>query len=49
MYDNGKMRSVEAIPGIRGRRLKENDRGVNSVMINCMNFCTYQNAHSVKQ
>jgi hypothetical protein len=38
MYDNGKMRHVETIPGMGGgrRRMME---GVNSTMINCKNFC----------
>jgi hypothetical protein len=27
MYENGKMRHVETIPGMRGRRIKENDGG----------------------
>jgi hypothetical protein len=39
MYENGKMRPVESIPGMRGRRIKENDRGGELTMINCKNFC----------
>jgi hypothetical protein len=27
MYVNGKMRSVETIPGMRGRKIKENSAG----------------------
>jgi hypothetical protein len=27
MHENGKMRPVETVPGIWGRRLKENDEG----------------------
>jgi hypothetical protein len=27
MYENGKMRPTETIPGMGGRRLKENDGG----------------------
>jgi hypothetical protein len=27
MYVNGKMRTVETIPGIEGERIKENDEG----------------------
>jgi hypothetical protein len=27
MYENGKMRPVETIPGMRGRRIKENNGG----------------------
>jgi hypothetical protein len=34
MYENGKTRPVETIPGMRGREIKENDGGgVNSTMI----------------
>jgi hypothetical protein len=28
MHENGKMRSVETIPGMEGERIKKNDRGV---------------------
>jgi hypothetical protein len=27
MYENGKMRPAETIPGMRGRGIRENDRG----------------------
>jgi hypothetical protein len=27
MYENGKIRSVETVPGTGGWRIKENDRG----------------------
>jgi hypothetical protein len=27
MYENGKMRPAETIPGMKGRGIKENDRG----------------------
>jgi hypothetical protein len=30
MYENGKMRPVETIPGMGGEGIKENDGGVNS-------------------
>jgi hypothetical protein len=33
MYDNGKMRPVETIPGMEEGSIKENDGGVNSTMI----------------
>jgi hypothetical protein len=33
MYENGKTRPVETVPGMRGGRLQENDGGVNSTMI----------------
>jgi hypothetical protein len=32
MYENGKMRPVETTPGMGGRRIKENDGGVNSII-----------------
>jgi hypothetical protein len=39
MYENGKkMSPIETIPGIGGRRIKENYGGVNSTMIYCKNF-----------
>jgi hypothetical protein len=37
MYENGTMRPVETISR-RGRKIKENDGGVNSTMIYCKNF-----------
>jgi hypothetical protein len=39
MYVNGKMRPVETVPGMGGEGIKENDGGVNSMMIYCKNFC----------
>jgi hypothetical protein len=39
MYENGKMRPDETIPGIGGGAIKENDGGVNSTMIYHKNFC----------
>jgi hypothetical protein len=40
MYDNGKMRLVETIPGTgRGKKKKRMMEGVNSTMIYCKNFC----------
>jgi hypothetical protein len=39
MYENGKMRSVETIPGMGRGGIKENDGGVTSTMIYCKNFC----------
>jgi hypothetical protein len=35
MYQNGKMRAVETIPGMGERRMME---GMNSTMIYCKNF-----------
>jgi hypothetical protein len=42
MYENGKMRPVETIPGM-GEGIKENGGGVNSTMIYCENFCKCHN------
>jgi hypothetical protein len=33
MYENGKMKPVETIPGGGGEGIKENDGGVNSTVI----------------
>jgi hypothetical protein len=33
LYENGKMRPVEAVPGMGGGEIKESDGGVNSTMI----------------
>jgi hypothetical protein len=49
MYENGKMRPVETIPGMGGRELKENDGGVNSTMIYCKNFYKCHNVLRVQQ
>jgi hypothetical protein len=38
MYENGKMRPVETIPGMGGGRIKENDGGGEFNMIYCNNF-----------
>jgi hypothetical protein len=35
MYENGKMRPVETIPGMGGEGIKENDGGVNSTKNLC--------------
>jgi hypothetical protein len=45
MYENGKIRSVETIPGMGETGIKENDGGVNSTMIYCKNFVKCHNAH----
>jgi hypothetical protein len=39
MYENGKMRPIETIPGMGERRIKENDGGVNSTVIYRKRFC----------
>jgi hypothetical protein len=49
MYENGKMRLVETIPGMGERVIKENDGGVNSTMIYCKNFCKCDNVPPVQQ
>jgi hypothetical protein len=38
MYENGKMRPAEIIPGIGEVGIKENDGGLNSAKIYCKNF-----------
>jgi hypothetical protein len=38
MYENGKVRSVETIPGMRGGRIREKMEGVNLTVIYCNNF-----------
>jgi hypothetical protein len=48
MDENGKMRPVEIIPGMR-RDKKENDGGVNSTMKYCKNFCKCHNEPPVQQ
>jgi hypothetical protein len=47
MYENGKMRPVETIPGMGGgwRMMK----GVSSIMIYCKNFCKCYNIPPAKQ
>jgi hypothetical protein len=46
MYENGKMRPVETIPGIGEERMKE---AVNSTMIYCKDFCKCHNVPSIQQ
>jgi hypothetical protein len=41
MYENGKMRPVETVPGMGGEGKKENDGEVNSTMIYYQNFLKY--------
>jgi hypothetical protein len=38
MYENGKMRPAETIPGMGGGGVRENDREGESSMIYCKNF-----------
>jgi hypothetical protein len=48
MYENGKMRPLETIPGMVGRGIKEDDGGVNSTMICCKNFSKCHNVPTVQ-
>jgi hypothetical protein len=43
MNVNRKIRPIETIPGIGGRRINENLEGMNSTMIQCKNFCKCHN------
>jgi hypothetical protein len=49
MYINGKVRPVEAVPGLGEEGIKENDRGVSSTMIYCKNFCKCHNVPPVQK
>jgi hypothetical protein len=49
MYAHGKMRPVETIPEMGEVGIKENDGGVNSVIIYCKNFCKCHNVPPVQQ
>jgi hypothetical protein len=44
VYENGKMRPAETVPGMGGEGIKENDGGVNSATMYCKNFCKCHNA-----
>jgi hypothetical protein len=46
---NGKVRPVEAIPGMGGRGIKKNGGGMNSTMVYCKNFCKCHNMPPVQQ
>jgi hypothetical protein len=43
MYTNRKMRPVEAILGMGGEGIKENDGEVNSTVTHCKKFCKCHN------
>jgi hypothetical protein len=43
MYENGKMRHVEIVPGMEGGWIKENDGGGEFNQIYCKNFCKSHN------
>jgi hypothetical protein len=52
MYENGKIRHVETIPGMGGGGIRRMMEGVNSTMIYliyCKNFCKSQNIPTTKQ
>jgi hypothetical protein len=42
-YENWKMRPAETVPRMVRGRIKENDGGVNSIMIHCKKFCECHN------
>jgi hypothetical protein len=46
MHVNGKMRPVQTIPGMGGRRMME---GVNSTIVYCKNFYKCYNVPPVQQ
>jgi hypothetical protein len=43
VYENGKMRPVETIPGVGGGGIKENDGGSEFNYDHCKNLCKYHN------
>jgi hypothetical protein len=47
MYENGKMRPVETVPGVWGRGIKENDGGVDSRMIYLIHCKNISKCHNV--
>jgi hypothetical protein len=47
MYENGKMRLVETVPGIRGGRIKKNDGGMNSTMVYMVYYKNFCKSHNV--
>jgi hypothetical protein len=49
MYENGNVRPVETIPGMRGGEIKENAGGVNSTITYCKNFGKCHNVPPVQQ
>jgi hypothetical protein len=51
MYENGKMRPVETIPGRGGWRIKENDGGheLNSTVMYCKNLYKCHSVPSVQK
>jgi hypothetical protein len=49
MYENGKMRPVETIPGMGEGRIKEMIEEVNSTMTYCKYFCKCHTVLLVQQ
>jgi hypothetical protein len=49
IYENGKMRPVETIPGMEGEGKRRMMDEVNSTTIHCKTFCKCQNVLPVKQ
>jgi hypothetical protein len=49
MYENGKMRPFETIPGMGVRRIKRMMEGVNPTVIYCKKFCKCHNILPVQQ
>jgi hypothetical protein len=47
MYVNGKMRLVEAIPGMGGGRIRRMMEGVNSIMIYLIYCKNFHKCHNV--
>jgi hypothetical protein len=49
MYEDGKMRPVETVPGMEGGGIKENYGGVNSILLYWKNLCKCHNVPPVQQ
>jgi hypothetical protein len=49
MYENGKMRHVEIVPGMEGGWIKENDGGGEFSYDSCKNICKCHNVLPVQQ
>jgi hypothetical protein len=47
MYENGKMKPVETIPGMGGGEIKGNGGGVNSAMIYLIHCKNFYKCHNV--
>jgi hypothetical protein len=48
MYENGKIRPAETIPGMGREGIKDSNGQVNSTMIYCKNFCKCHNVLAVQ-